>query len=76
MEEIRQDTQKVRDELAELYRALETGELTEEAFDPLEAELLDRLDALEDLSQANAHEDDDVDEESDEEADDSAEAVW
>lgn len=37
----------VRQELTDLYRALEAGAVTEEEFDRRERDLLDRLDALE-----------------------------
>ncbi|ADV61356.1 gas vesicle protein G [Isosphaera pallida ATCC 43644] len=77
LEELRRDAQKVREELAECYRALETGALTDEEFASLETDLLDRLDALEELARFNSDEDDDPeDEDWDVEDDDPAEAVW
>lgn len=37
----------VRDELVAIYRALESGTMTEEQFDAQEAELLERLEVIE-----------------------------
>jgi hypothetical protein len=47
LEEQKQLAAATRQELADLYRALETGAVTEEEFDRREGPLLDRLDALE-----------------------------
>ncbi len=46
-EEIAGEPERIKKELTELYRMLETGELTEDAFDQREQALLDRLDELE-----------------------------
>jgi hypothetical protein len=47
IEEGRRAAAETRAALADLYRALESGAVTEAEFDRREAELLDRLDALE-----------------------------
>lgn len=47
LEEQKQAAAATRQELADLYRALETGAVTEEEFDRREGPLLDRLDAME-----------------------------
>lgn len=41
------EAESIRSRLSELYMQLETGKITEETFDALEEELLDRLDELE-----------------------------
>ena len=46
LEERKRTAAATRQELADLYRALETGTVTEEEFDRRESDLLDRLDAL------------------------------
>lgn len=45
-QEMREEAQRIPLELAELYRMLETGQLTEDEFDRRERKLLDRLDQL------------------------------
>lgn len=50
------EAEAIRTELSELYMMLETGGITEEEFDAKEAELLDRLDALESPDTEVAHE--------------------
>jgi len=39
--------ERIRQELADLYRQLQDNKITEQAFDRREGELLDQLDALE-----------------------------
>ncbi len=46
-QQLSSDTDAVRTELRELYMQLEAGRITDEEFDAREAELLDRLDQLE-----------------------------
>lgn len=46
-EEIANERQALRDEINDLYMQLDTGEITEEAFERREDEILDRLEALE-----------------------------
>jgi len=46
-EEVSGEAERITQELSELYRKLDTGEITEEAFDEREQVLLDRLDAIE-----------------------------
>ncbi|MES3630863.1 MAG: gas vesicle protein GvpG [Longimonas sp.] len=50
-EEIESERQALRNELNDLYMALETGDLSEEAFDEREEEVLDRLDELDALQE-------------------------
>lgn len=50
-EEIENERQALRNELNDLYMALETGDLSEEAFDEREEEVLDRLDELDELQE-------------------------
>ena len=45
-QEMREEAQRIPLELAELYRMLESGQLTEDEFDRRERKLLDRLDQL------------------------------
>jgi cytochrome c-type biogenesis protein CcmH/NrfG len=66
------ESEALTDQLSELYMQLETGRISEEEFDAREAELLDRLDALE--GQEEPADDEDFDGEDDESfEDDSAE---
>lgn len=44
---IENERQALRDELNDLYMQLDIGEITEDEFDRREAEILDRLEALE-----------------------------
>lgn len=46
-EELSNETERISDELRNLYMELETGRITEEEFGVRERELLDRLDSLE-----------------------------
>jgi hypothetical protein len=50
-EEIESERQALRNELNEMYMAVETGEISEEAFDAREEEVLDRLDELDELQE-------------------------
>jgi len=44
--EMDQEADHIRDELSQLHRLLESGGITEQAFDACEAKFLDRLDEL------------------------------
>lgn len=50
-EEIESERQALRNELNDLYMAIETGEISEDAFDAREEEVLDRLDELDALQE-------------------------
>ncbi len=50
-EEIESERQALRNELNDLYMAVETGEISEDAFDAREEEVLDRLDELDELEE-------------------------
>lgn len=45
-DELEGEADRIRDRLTELYMMLETGEISEDEFERQEAELLDKLDAL------------------------------
>jgi hypothetical protein len=62
-EELANEGESLTARLSELYMMLETGQITEEAFDSEEKKLLDRLDRLQDTGQSEA-----ADEEEDEDA--------
>lgn len=47
--ELENEKRSIRDRLNELYLMLERGEIDEDTFDDEEEELLDRLDALEEI---------------------------
>ncbi len=51
-EEIENERQALREELNDLYMELETGNLSEEAFEEREEEILERLEELEELDQS------------------------
>jgi hypothetical protein len=71
MKEIADEADSIRTELGELYLRLETGELTEEAFDTRERGLLDRLDEIEARdSEADNEDEDEGDDEEEEDEDD------
>jgi hypothetical protein len=55
------EADSIRLELSQLYLALESGAVTEDAFDSRERELLDRLDAIEERGTLESDEDDDDD---------------
>ena len=59
IEEIKAEADSIRTELSQLYLALESGALTEDAFDSRERELLDRLDAIEERGMLEPEDDDD-----------------
>ncbi len=61
LEEMKAEADSIRNELSQLYLALESGALTEDAFDSRERELLDRLDAIEERGVLETHDDDDDD---------------
>jgi len=64
LEEMAQEAQNVRDELARLYLEIEAGRMSEEEFAEQESSLLDRLDELEVISdgdEEDTEEDDDDD---------------
>jgi hypothetical protein len=65
LEEMKAEADSIRVELSQLYLALESGALTEEAFDARERELLDRLDAIEERGILESDEDDDEDDDDD-----------
>jgi hypothetical protein len=73
VQEMAAEADSIRNELSQLYLALEAGTLSEEAFDARERELLDRLDAieeqrrLENADEPNEDDDDEEDEREDEE---------
>ncbi|MFO8233057.1 MAG: gas vesicle protein GvpG [Longimonas sp.] len=50
-EEIESERQALRNELNDLYMAVETDEISEDAFDAREEEVLDRLDELDELQE-------------------------
>jgi hypothetical protein len=45
-QEMESEADAISAELSELYMMLDTGKITEEAFDAMEKELLDRLDRI------------------------------
>ena len=49
-EELAGEADRIRENLTELYRLLESGEITEAEFEAQESVLLDRLDALDEES--------------------------
>jgi hypothetical protein len=56
--ELAGEADRLTQELAALYRRLETGELSESAFDELERKILDRLDELSAMQQDDDGDDD------------------
>jgi|TARA_B110000503_G_scaffold105435_1_gene157308 hypothetical protein len=62
-EELSGESDRIRENLVELYMQLETDEITEEEFDRQESGLLDRLDALDEDDVMIGDEDEDEDEE-------------
>ncbi len=61
LEEIKSEADSIRVELSQLYLALESGAVTEDAFDARERELLDRLDDIEERGMLESDDDDDDD---------------
>lgn len=47
IEDTKNEAEAIRQDLSQLYRQLETGEISESEFDQHERQLLDRLDAVE-----------------------------
>lgn len=58
------DKDKITSQLRELYLLVEAGKITEEAFEQMEAELLDKLEAIEEYEKSLSE---DYEEEDDEE---------
>lgn len=58
------DKDKITSQLRELYLLIEAGKITEEAFEQMEAELLDKLEAIEEYEKSLSE---DYEEEDDEE---------
>lgn len=69
--ELREEAERVRQDLSRLYLQLEAGQIGEADFDAREAELLDRLDALE-AETALDEDDDGGDDEGEDESPDAA----
>jgi hypothetical protein len=72
VQEIASEADGIRNELSQLYLALEAGTISEDTFDSRERELLDRLDTIEErglLEDDEDGEDDEDDEDEDEEDD-------
>ncbi len=59
VEELNAEEDRIRAELARIYQQLEQGNMTDDEFDAREAELLDRLDVLEGLSESEEESDED-----------------
>jgi hypothetical protein len=68
-QERQNETESITVELQKLYMSLESGAISEEEFDQREAQLLDRLDSLQEVGAVIDEEDDEDDEEYDEEDD-------
>ncbi len=67
VQEMEAESDGIRNELSQLYLALEAGTLSEDAFDARERELLDRLDLIEERARLERGENpDDEDDEQDE----------
>lgn len=58
-EEIAGEAEAITAKLGELYRMLETGQMTEEEFDAAERALLDRLEAIEQRNASGEEEEED-----------------
>jgi hypothetical protein len=65
-EELAHEGEAIRNQLSEMYRLLETGQLSEEEFDCRERELLDRLETVEARDEAACEEQDEDEQEDDE----------
>ncbi len=68
-EDLAAESDRIKDRLREMYMQLETGQITEAAFDAEESLLLDRLDELEPRGAEAPADEDASDEEEDEEED-------
>jgi hypothetical protein len=66
-EEMAREAEALTGRLSDLYRRLETGEVTEAQFAVQEAEILDRLDLLQNSDEAE--EDDEADDDTEEDGD-------
>ena len=70
MQELAEEADRIRAELGELYKQLESGSIDDEAFDTRERVLLDRLDVLEARDAEDEDEDEDETNPDDEDLDD------
>jgi hypothetical protein len=61
-EELEGEADRIRENLTDLYMMLETGEISEAEFEEREAQLLDKLDALQEEDDVIGAADDDHDE--------------
>ncbi len=69
IEEVKAEAGAIRNELSQLYLALEAGAVSEDAFDDRERELLDRLDTIEERGLLEEEDEDEVDEDREDEDD-------
>lgn len=65
-EELKGESDRIRESLTDLYMMLETGQITEEEFEKQERDLLDRLDALDEDEGMIGEEEDEEGEDEDE----------
>jgi hypothetical protein len=70
VQEIAAEADGIRNELSQLYLALEAGTVSEATFDDRERELLDRLDTIEERGLLEDEEDAEDEEEEEDEEDD------
>lgn len=63
MQELEGEADRLSQELQDLYRMLESGQLDEATFEEREAEILDRIDALAEMQLPDEDDDDDDDDE-------------
>jgi len=61
------EAEEITRSLSDLYMKLDSGVITEQEFETVEAQLLDRLDAIRDRNEALAREADESDDDSDSE---------
>jgi hypothetical protein len=61
IQDSKNEAEAIREELSQLYRELEAGEITESEFDVHEQQLLDRLDLIESRSYSDNEGDSDED---------------
>jgi hypothetical protein len=73
VQEMASEADAIRAELSQLYLALEAGSLAEEAFDAREAELLDRLDEIDQRGALEEDDEEDHDNDDDDDDDDESE---
>ena len=62
LEEVKAEAGAIRNELSQLYLALEAGAVSEDTFDARERELLDRLDNIEERGMIEDEDEDEDDE--------------